>query len=117
MAIKSSSCAVVCLYLLSGLPLAAQRYSFKTYGADEGLTTAVNRLLQDREGFLWVGTSNGLMRYGGGEHFQRFGKAEGLPSEQVYRVRQAPDSTLWAVTSKGLARLRQGRFEHIDTVL
>jgi signal transduction histidine kinase/ligand-binding sensor domain-containing protein/CheY-like chemotaxis protein len=108
---------VAALCLLTGLPVFAQRYSFKSYGADEGLTTAVNRLLQDREGFLWVGTSNGLMRYGGGEHFQRFGKAEGLPSEQVYRVRQAPDGTLWAVTSRGLARLRQDRFEHIDTVL
>jgi signal transduction histidine kinase/ligand-binding sensor domain-containing protein/CheY-like chemotaxis protein len=116
MAIKSSSCAVVCLYLLSGLPLAAQRYSFKTYGADEGLTTAVNRLLQDRDGFLWVGTSNGLFRYDGGEHFQRFGTAEGLPGTQIYHVRQSPDGTLWVVTGRGLARLRQERFDHIDTV-
>ena len=41
----------------------AQRYSFKHYGPEEGLKTAVNRLLQDRDGFLWVGTSNGLFRY------------------------------------------------------
>ena len=115
--LANGSPAVAILCLLAGLPAFAQRYSFKSYGADEGLTTAVNRLLQDRDGFLWVGTSNGLMRYGGGDHFQRFGKAEGLPSEQVYRVRQSPDGTLWTVTSKGLARLRQDRFEHVDTVL
>ncbi len=28
------------------------------FGPDEGLTTAVNRLLQDRDGFLWVSTFN-----------------------------------------------------------
>jgi hypothetical protein len=30
----------------------AQRYSFKHYGPDEGLGTAVNRLLQDRDWIL-----------------------------------------------------------------
>src|SRR5580704_990051 len=106
-----------CLCLLACQTLTAQRYSFKSYGPDEGLTTAVNRLLQDRDGFLWVSTSNGLMRYDGGEHFQRFGTAEGLPGDQVYRVRQSPDGTLWAVTGRGLARLRQNRFERVATVL
>jgi signal transduction histidine kinase/ligand-binding sensor domain-containing protein/ActR/RegA family two-component response regulator len=105
------------LCLLAVQPLLAQRYSFKTYGPDEGLTTAVNGLLQDRDGFLWVSTSNGLLRYDGGEHFQRFGTAEGLPGVQIVHMRQAPDGTLWVVTSRGLARLRQSRFERVDTVL
>ncbi len=50
------------LCLLAAPTLLAQRYSFKSYGPDEGLTTAVSRLFQDRDGFLWVGASNGLMR-------------------------------------------------------
>ena len=112
-----ASLAVVCLCLLAEIPLSAQRYSFKTYGPDEGLTTAVNGLLQDRDGFLWVATSNGLLRYDGGEHFQRFGIAEGLPGVQVYNLRQSADGTLFVVTSKGLARSRQSRFERVDTVL
>lgn len=108
---------VVCLCLLAGQKLPAQRYSFMSYGPDEGLTAAVNRLLQDREGFLWMGTSNGVVRYDGGEHFQHFGPAEGLPGAQVSHLRESPDGTLWGVTGKGLARLRQNRFERVDTVL
>ncbi len=112
-----ASAAAVCLCLLTLPPLLAQRYSFKTYGPDEGLTTAVNGLLQDRDGFLWVATSNGLLRYDGGEHFQRFGIAEGLPGVQISHMRQSADGTLWVVTSKGLARSHQSRFERVDTVL
>src|SRR5713101_4556614 len=69
----------VALCLLIAQASFAQSYSFKRYGPDEGLRTAVNRLFQDRDGFLWVGTSNGLFRYDG-DRFQRFGTAEGLPA-------------------------------------
>jgi signal transduction histidine kinase/ligand-binding sensor domain-containing protein/ActR/RegA family two-component response regulator len=103
------------LCLLAGQPLRAQHYSFKSYGPDEGLTTAVNKLLQDRDGFLWVGTSNGLFRYDG-ERFHRFGAAEGLPSVQISHMRQSADGTLWIVTSMGLARFHQNRFERVDSV-
>ncbi len=104
------------LCLLAAPTLLAQRYSFRSYGRDEGLITAVSRLFQDRDGFLWVGASNGLMRYDG-NLFQHFGTADGLPGFQVYRMRQGADGTLWVVTSGGLARFRQNRFEHVDTVL
>ena len=47
-------------------PLAAQRYNFKFYGEEEGLQNlAVQVVLQDRAGFLWAGTQNGLFRYDG----------------------------------------------------
>ena len=60
----------VILCLLIAQTSFAQRFSFKQYGPDEGLKTAVNKLFQDRDGFLWVGTSNGLFRYDG-DRFQR----------------------------------------------
>jgi signal transduction histidine kinase/CheY-like chemotaxis protein/ligand-binding sensor domain-containing protein len=94
----------------------AQRYSFKRYGPDQGLRTAVNRLFQDREGFLWVGTSNGLFRYDG-DRFQRFGVDEGLPASSIRDVRNSQDGTLWTVTTGGLARFRHNRFERVYTGL
>ena len=46
------------------LPAAAQRYNFQTFGFDDGLKNlAIERILQDREGFLWVATQNGLFRF------------------------------------------------------
>src|ERR1700733_12634667 len=48
------------------LPVSGQRYNFKFYGEEEGLQNLVVQVLvQDRAGFLWVGTQNGLFRYDG----------------------------------------------------
>ena len=44
----------------------AQRYSFREY--TEGLGDLnVNCIAQDRTGYLWVGTENGLYRYDGAQ--------------------------------------------------
>src|SRR5580700_2018723 len=98
-----SQLIVLTLCLVMAQASFAQRYSFKRYGPDQGLRTAVNRLFQDREGFLWVGTSNGLFRYDG-DRFQRFGVDEGLPTSSIRDVRDGRDGTLWTVTTGGLAR-------------
>ncbi len=108
---------LVCLMLLlAPSRVFADHYSFKHYGPDEGLTTAVNGLLQDRDGFLWVQTANGLFRYDG-DRFQRFAIKEGLPSLQIRHLRQSLDGDLWVVTGAGLARFRHNRFERVLTVL
>ena len=50
--------------LLAILPVcSAQRYTFQLYGQLDGLSNLTpTSLLQDRTGFLWVGTQNGLFR-------------------------------------------------------
>lgn len=91
-----------------------QRYSFKTYGQEQGLSNlATECLFQDRTGYLWVGTQNGLFRYDGAV-FARFGEAEGLPSSTVDSIVETPDGVLWVATSHGLARRRGDRFEAFD---
>lgn len=76
---RAISCVATLLaYLPLALPVLAQQDSFRYYGTDEGLTSvAVKVLFQDRTGFLWVGTENGLFRYDG-QRFQRYGSADGL---------------------------------------
>ena len=95
----------------SCLPLSAQRYSFKTYGHDEGLgSLVVQSILQDSQGFLWVATQNGIYRFDG-KRSVRYGTAEGLPSNFVNCIFQSKDGTLWAGTfAAGAARLERGRF-------
>ncbi|QOY90703.1 hybrid sensor histidine kinase/response regulator [Paludibaculum fermentans] len=91
--------------------LQAQRYSFKTYGQEQGLSNlATECLFQDRTGYLWVGTQNGLFRYDGAV-FARFGEADGLPSSTVDSIVESSDGVLWVATSHGLARRRGSRFE------
>src|SRR6202521_8912 len=105
---------ILAAVLLLAAPAIAERYSFRHYGTDEGLNTAVSGLLQDRTGFLWVGSGDGLFRYDGAR-FQRFGNDDGLPSGSVRALHESFDGTLWVVTGGGLARLRQNAFEAVDT--
>jgi len=96
------------------VPVMAQRQSFKFYGQDQGLSNlATECLFQDRGGYLWVGTQNGLFRYDGAV-FTHFGEAEGLPSSSVDAIVETPDGVLWVGTSRGLARRRGSRFEAFD---
>src|SRR5579863_9598840 len=92
----------------------AEHYRFRHYGPEEGLSTAITGLLQDRTGFLWVGTSNGLFRFDGA-HFQRYGSEDGLPSVSIRTLSESPDGTLWVATGRGLARRRHNGFEPVPT--
>ena len=95
------------------LKLAAQRYNFKFYGEEQGLQNlAVQVVLQDHAGFLWVGTQNGLFRYDG-SRFTPFGRADGLPAGRIDSLHEAADGTLWVGTPVGLARRQDERFEPV----
>ncbi len=94
--------------------LNGQRYNFKFYGEEEGLQSlAVQVVLQDGAGFLWVGTQNGLYRYDG-HRFVAFGKAEGLPDSHVESLHESIDGTLWVGTRFGLSRRTRDGFEKVD---
>ena len=99
------------LALLTLLPCHAQRYTFKFYGEEQGLTNlGVQCFVQDHVGFIWVGTQNGLFRYDG-QSFRQFGMADGLPSNRIESLDESPDGTLWVGTRVGLARRAGDRFE------
>jgi signal transduction histidine kinase/CheY-like chemotaxis protein len=100
-------------FLAAAVPLTAQEYSFRYYGAENGLTNlAVKVLFQDRVGFLWAGTENGVFRFDG-QRFQRYGPEEGLPHEVVLSLGEAPDGSLLAGYRVGLYRLNGNRFEAV----
>ena len=107
----SLAATAVCLVLAS--PVTAQQYSFRYYGAEEGLTSvSVKVLFQDRTGFLWAGTENGLFRYDG-QRFQRYGSTEGLPKDIVLSVGEAPDGSVLAGYWEGLFEQKGQRFEKV----
>src|SRR5271154_4633066 len=104
---------IILCALLSVSVLYGQRYNFKFYGEEEGLQSlAVQVVLQDRAGFLWVGTQNGLFRYDG-NRFAGFGKAEGLPDAHIESLHESIDGTLWVGTRSGLARRDKEHFEKV----
>src|SRR5580693_7760807 len=83
----------------------AQDYSFRFYGAAEGLQNlVVLSLAQDRAGYIWAGTEVGLYRYNG-TRFQLMGQEEGLPcTSEVHGLFVASDGALWANTCAKIFR-------------
>lgn len=74
---------------------------------------AVLCLAQDKQGYIWAGTLNGLYRYDG-NRFQYFGAAEGLPDPGVYSLVVTNDGSLWVGTGKGITVFREGRLRPVD---
>lgn len=85
-------------------------FVIRSWQVEEGLPhNSVNVILQTRDGYLWLATSEGLARFDG-MHFKVFGLREGLPSLQVLALLEDKHGTLWIGTSQGLSRLERGRF-------
>ncbi len=61
-----------------------------------------------RDGKLWAGTyDSGIANYDG-KQWNWYGRAEGLPSNQVRVLFEASDGAMWIGTSQGTQRLDQG---------
>ncbi len=77
---------------------------------DQGLSQSnVLAVHQDAEGYIWVGTENGLNRYDGYtfKHYRRErGNPEALPNDFIFDIAEDADSRLWLATNGGgLARM------------
>jgi len=103
---------------LTGVGVSASIYpsgrtAFRSYGVEKGLgNLSVLSLMQDREGYLWAGTEDGLYRYDGRD-FQRFDRRQGLPSAYVGALHETAAGVFWAGTYAGLARRGPNGFEAV----
>jgi ligand-binding sensor domain-containing protein/signal transduction histidine kinase len=79
---------------------------------ENGLPTDdIQAVTQTRDGYLWVGTEDGLARYDGAK-FAIFDKVSGkLPGNFIYCLFEDASGSLWIGTNGGLVRYRAGRFE------
>ena len=71
----------------------------------------VRAIAQDREGFIWFGTDNGLARYDG-RRVQKI-TAEGLPLGGVRAIKIDDDGALRIGTASGTVRLIDGEFKPV----
>ena len=69
----------------------------------------VQALAQTKDGFIWLGTEVGLVRFDG-NGFQVFDQnsSPALPGNDVRCLLAASDGALWIGTSEGLARWKDG---------
>jgi signal transduction histidine kinase/DNA-binding response OmpR family regulator/ligand-binding sensor domain-containing protein len=118
------------LFGLVPVSLRAQEYvaSAREFRTTDGLSNdQVLSLLEDREGFIWVGTKYGLNRFDG-HNFQVFTKeSHGLQSNIVDELMEGPQGRIWIIRFQetmgqydyyGVDILRQGedRVDSLETV-
>lgn len=72
------------------------------------LNGSCKTLLIDRQGWVWVGTLNGLFVINPKDKSSRFfGKAEGMPSEMINGMIEDRYGNVWVTTPNGLCRFQR----------
>ncbi len=80
-----------------------------TYGKYEGLLAKdITGFAQDAEGYIYIGTNQGIWKYNGSQFYQVFSERDGLASNAAYNLFLDSKNTLWASTSKGLNKISDG---------
>jgi signal transduction histidine kinase/ligand-binding sensor domain-containing protein/DNA-binding response OmpR family regulator len=80
-------------------------YQFARYGAEKGLShNQVNCFFKDRQGFVWVGTADGLNRFDG-YSFKIFkhdpADSTTISDHHINAIFEDPEGYLWISTKKG----------------
>lgn len=98
--------------ILADVPSGNREFVIDSYHTEEGLPAeAVTAVLQDRSGYLWVGTTNGLARFDG-IHFTTIDSINTpeLQGGQILSLYQDHSGSLWIGTGRGLVDYSGGRF-------
>jgi signal transduction histidine kinase/ligand-binding sensor domain-containing protein len=95
-----------------------ERYSVDAWGTEQGLLpqSSVLAMVQTRDGYLWLGTLNGLVRFDG-LHFTVFDESNtpGLDSVRIVRLFEDSRSNLWVGTeTAGAALIQNGRVHPLN---
>jgi ligand-binding sensor domain-containing protein len=81
-----------------------RQYALRAWTKRDGLPGAwVSDVLASRTGYLWLATTDGLVRFDG-VSFTIFNRMNaGLPADRVRALHEGRDGRLWVGTSRGLA--------------
>ncbi len=91
-----------------------ENLNFHRFTSEQGLSNdVIHCLLQDKKGFLWIGTSNGLCRYDGNRFMNFFNDPSdttSVSSNEILSLALDPAGNIWAGTFwKGLNKFDQAR--------
>lgn len=108
---------VIAALLAAYMPLAAQtagiqHYVREKWSSENGLPqNSVRAVLQTRDGYIWMATQEGAVRFDG-VSFDVFDRKNtpAIPHQEVFDLAEGPDGTLWIATFGGLVSYRAGQF-------
>ena len=72
--------------------------NFKRFDIEKGLpSNRIYKVIQDKQGFIWVATDKGLSKFDGDE-FVNFTTAQGLPSNDIWEIYADNKNRIWYFT-------------------
>jgi signal transduction histidine kinase/ligand-binding sensor domain-containing protein len=92
------------------------QYSHSVWRVDDGnFDGAPSALAQTADGYLWIGTSTGLVRFDGVRFIPwKSSGANELYRGEIFSLLGATDGSLWVGSREGLARLKNGKVTRIS---
>ena len=80
-------------------------------GIEKGLSNnSVRVVYQDKKGFIWLGTYDGLNRYDGSEFKvfrNKLNDSTSLPHNYIYSIHEDADNNLWIGSGQGIVKYNQ----------
>lgn len=113
---------IIVVVVLCCFQSAAQQLLFRNYTVAEGLpSSTVRAITQDRQGYLWFGTKNGLSRFDGYQfkNFQfTYDDPQSLGNNFIHCVAVIDSATIWIGTEKGIWKmdLKTEKFSRFEPV-
>ena len=94
-----------------------KHYGYQSWQTDSGLPqNTVHAVLQTRDGFIWLATEAGLVRFDS-VRFTVFTHKDTpqLGSDVIYGLLEDRSGALWIATSNGVTRYRNGNFQRLSS--
>ncbi len=93
------------------------QYGHATWRLQDGFFSSPNSITQTKDGYIWIGTLNGLVRFDG----VRFSpwtppKGQSLPDTRITSILGTRDGSLWIGTTAGLSRLKDGELVNYSSM-
>ncbi|GAB4252112.1 MAG: hypothetical protein Kow0079_06640 [Vicingaceae bacterium] len=103
---------ILSLFVFNGL--FAQQIYFDQYSVKEGLAqSSVYSIVQDKSGFVWLGTSSGISKFDG-HQFINYTSEDGLAEGGVKVIFQSSNGYLWVGhVGGGISIYKKGEFQKV----
>jgi ligand-binding sensor domain-containing protein len=96
------------------------QYGHTAWRMQDGVFNSTpNVIAQTTDGFIWIGTQAGLVRFDGSRFVSATTTSSGqpIPDVKITSLRRARDGSLWIGTPYGLSRLKDGELITYSTAI
>ncbi|MFK5969397.1 MAG: EAL domain-containing protein [Candidatus Marithrix sp.] len=106
--------SIILIFIFSIINLSAQELKFQNFSLDEGLSqSTVNTIFQDKQGFIWFGTQDGLNKFDGYDFtvYRHNPKNNNtLSHNEIFSIYEDSRGILWVGTGNGLNKFDRHKF-------